>query len=151
VKRFAFRLERLRELRERAERERAAILGSAMREERDREEVLERARLELERAVTQAAALPGSAPIAAGLLQGLERARHLAEDRVDEAKAELVAASEQVEQEREQYGVARRELKVVERLKEKRHDAWREAGAREERKESDEALRHRGSANEEWT
>jgi flagellar export protein FliJ len=148
VKRFAFRLERLRELRERAERERAAGLGHAMREEQARQLALDHARRELERAGTQAALLPTAGPVTAGLLQNLDRARDAAEGRVDEATDSLRGANERVGVERERYGLARRDLRVVEKLKEKRLDAWREAGAREERKETDEAAQHRRTTKE---
>jgi flagellar export protein FliJ len=148
VKRFAFRLERLRELRERAQRERAAVLGAAMREEQARQVALEHARLELERAGTQAALLPATGPVTAGLLQNLERARDAAEGRVDEATESLRGANELVSEERERYGLARRDLRVVENLRGKRFDAWREQGAREERKENDEAAQHRRTTKE---
>lgn len=149
MKRFAFRLERLRELRERAERARAAELGEAMREEQARQAALEHARLELERNVTQAALLPGSGTVTAGLLQNLERARSAAEGRVDAAAESLRGANARVGDERELYGLARRDLKVVERLKERRYDAWREAGARADRVEADETAQQRHHHHEE--
>jgi len=142
MKRFSFRLERLRELRERAERERAGQLGDAMRDERLRAQALERACRELERAGEQAAGLPAAGPVSAGLLHALDRARGAAESRADEAATSLKGASERVVEEREHYRLARRDLRVVERLKEKRYEAWREQGAREERKESDEVSQH---------
>jgi len=149
VKRFAFRLERLRELRERAERERAAHLGAAMREEQARADVLAREREDLERASEQKAGLTGERALPAGLLNGLERARDAAEARIEDAARRLGVAAERVEAERETYGVARRELRIVEKLKEKRFDAWREGTAREEQKENDEAgLRRRASREE---
>ena len=149
MKRFAFRLERLRELRERAARARAAELGHAMRDEQARQSAFDHARNELERAGTQAALLPAGGPVTAGLLQNLERARDAAEGRVDEAAESLRTANERVGEERDRYGEARRDLRVVEKLKEKRFDAWRQQGAREERKESDEAARHRRTMKEE--
>ena len=149
MKRFAFRLERLRELRERAERERAALLGHAMREEDERRETLAQARGEVDRMGTQAAALPGGGPVSAGLLQSVDRARGVAEERVDAAVESLQAANERMETERGRYGDARRDLRVVEKLKERRFDAWRELGAREERKESDEVAHHRRITKEE--
>ncbi len=149
MKRFAFRLERLRELRERAERERAAHLGAAMREEQAHADALAREREEMAKAGEQKANLAGERPVPAGLLQGLERARDAAQSRVDEATRRLDAAAERVDAEREVYGVARRELRIVEKLKEKRFEAWREGTAREEQKDNDEAGRHRHASTEE--
>ncbi len=149
MKRFAFRLERLRELRERAERERAAHLGAAMREEHARAEALAREREDLAKAGEQAAGLAGPRPVPAGLLSGLERARDAAKSRIEDATRRLDAARERVEAERETYGEARRELRIVEKLKEKKFDAWRDGTAREEQKENDEAgLRRRASREE---
>lgn len=143
MKRFAFRLERLRELRERAERERAALLGAAMREEHERQMALERARLELARAGEQAADMAASQPLAAGTLGNFDFTRDVAAGRVDAAADAVRTAGERVDEEREHYGVARRDLRIVEKLKEKRFEAWREQGAREERKEADDVGNHR--------
>ncbi len=149
MKRFAFRLERIRELRARAERERAADLGAAMREEHQSAELLAAARRELERTGEQAAAAASATPQPAGMLRNLNEARDAAEVRVEAASAELEAARERVAQEQERYGEARRELRVVEKLREKRLDAWREDGAREERKETDEVATNRHFTKEE--
>lgn len=151
MKRFSFRLERLRELRERTERERATELGGAMREEQAQQEALDRARFELARATVQAASLAGCAPVAAGLLQNIDRARTFAEGRVDAATDSLQTASDRVGEERERYGLARRDLRVVENLKQKRFDSWREQGAREERNEADDVAQHRRTTKEERT
>ena len=86
--------------------------------------------------------------MSAGLLQNLDRARAAAEGRVEAAGEAVVEASGKVEEERERYGEARRDLRVVEKLKEKRYDAWRETGAREDRKENDEAGAHRHTMKE---
>jgi flagellar FliJ protein len=148
VKRFAFRLERLRELRERAEREQAAVLGAAMRTEHERQGALERARAAAERARTGASAVAMAAPQLAGLLQNLDFAHGMASERVDAAAAELSAATEQVDEQRTLYGEKRRDLRVIEKLKERRLDAWREDSAREEQKETDGVARGRTSKGE---
>ena len=148
MKRFAFRLERLRELRERAEREQAAVLGTAMRSEREHEEALERARRDVERARAGKAELARSAPQAAGLLHNLERVRDTALERADAAAADLRTASERVEEERTRYHERRRDVRVLERLKQKRLEAWRDESAREEQKETDGVARRRTTTGE---
>ncbi len=148
MKRFAFRLERLRELRERAEREQAAVLGAAMRAEHQRQQALERARAEAERARSGAAEVAMAAPQLAGLLQNLDFAHGMASERVDAAAAELTAATEHVDEERTLYGEKRRDLRVIEKLKEHRLATWREDNAREEQKETDGVARGRTSTGE---
>ena len=61
MKQFSFRLERIRELRERAERERAAALGLAMRSEQESVDALQRAQRDFERAGESAAHAPRGA------------------------------------------------------------------------------------------
>jgi flagellar FliJ protein len=151
VKRFLFRLERIRELRERAERERAAVLGAAMQAERAEQAALRRARLEFERAGEQAAGAAESATLHVGVLRNMELARAAAAQRVDAAAESLREASGKVDEEQDRYGEARRELRVVEKLKEKRFEAWRDENVREERKETDGVAQNRHSTREERT
>ena len=151
MKRFNFRLERIRELRERAARERAAVLGAAMHVERQQQHVLDQARLEYERAGTQAAEALEAAPVHAGVLRNIDLARAVAALRVDAASESLREASEQVDEEQARYGEARRDLRVVEKLKEKRFEAWRDEGAREEQKETDGVAQNRHTTREERT
>jgi flagellar FliJ protein len=148
VKRFTFRLDRLRELRERAERERAAQLGLAMRKESERQDTLAAAMREADRAGEQAALAPSRVALPAGLLSNLDLARGTASLRVDDAEAQLLGASEAVEQERVRYGEARRDLRVIEKLKEKRFDAWKDDAAREEQKETDGLAQNRRTPKE---
>ena len=145
MKRFAFRLERLRELRVRAERDRAAALGAAMREEQEHRDALADAREALERTGDQAADAAGGGALAAGMLNNFGLARGAAEQRVDSVSRSLEAASARVDEERERWGEARRDLRVLEKLKEKRFDDWRVESSRAEQKETDEVARdHHG-------
>jgi flagellar FliJ protein len=137
MKRFAFRLERIRQLRERAERERAAALGLAVREERTRAESLANAEREFERTGESAAEASRAETLPAGTLGNFDLARDVASRRIEDATQALEGARQRVEEERARHGEARRDLRVLERLKEKRLDAWREHVAREEQKESD--------------
>ncbi len=151
MKRFTFRLERIRELRERVERERAAALGFAMRAEQESLEDLARARRDLERAGESAAEAAGAQVLPAGTLGNFDLSRDAAAARIEAAGDDLDAARVRVGDEQERYGVARRDLRVVERLKEKRFEAWREAGAREDQKETDSVALNRHSTKEDRT
>ena len=151
MKRFAFRLERIRELRERVERERAAALGLAMRAEQESLDDLARAQRDLERAGESAAVVAGAQVLPAGTLGNFDLSRDAASARIDTAGEELEAARVRVGTEQERYGVARRDLRVIDRLKEKRLEAWREAGAREDQKETDSVALNRHSTKEDRT
>lgn len=137
MKRFTFRLERVRELRERAERTQAAELGAAMRTERQRREALAAAQSALAEAAQQAAGAATGTALPAGALRNLELAREAASRQVDAAGERLAEARQRTEQEQQKYGDTRRDLRVVERLKEKRLDAWREEATRDEQKTID--------------
>lgn len=150
MKRFTFRLERLRELRERAEREQASVLGAAMREEQLERDALERARRDYDRIGEQTGRAAESAPLPAGLLGGLGLARDAAGARIDAAAEAVKSAQVKVGEELERYGERRRDLRVVEKLKEKRLEAWKDDASRTEQKDVDDvALRRRGLSHEE--
>ena len=151
MKRFTFRLERIRQLRERTERERAAALGLAMRTEQERQDTLRRAEQAFERAGESAAETAEANVLPAGMLGAFDLARESASARVDVAGRELDAARQQVGEEQDRYGVARRDLRVIDRLKEKRFAAWREADAREDQKQTDSVALNRHSTQEDRT
>jgi len=148
VKRFSFRLERLRQLREHAERAQARTLGAAMREEQERRDVLEQASDELARCREQAADAATAEPRAAGTLCNLDLTRGAAAERVDAAAESLDAAEGVVDVERERFGERRRDLRTVEKLKEKKLEAWRGETAREERREIDGVAQDRHGTGE---
>lgn len=150
MKRFSFRLERLRELRERAEREQASVLGAAMREEQRERDALARARAEYERIGEQAGQAAQSATLPAGTLRNLDLARDAAGVRIDAAADAVKEAQVRVGEEQERYGEKRRDLRVVEKLKEKRFEAWKDDASRAEQKDLDSvALRRHATPNEE--
>ena len=148
MKQFSFRLERIRELRERAERERAAALGLAMRSEQESVDALQRAQRDFERAGESAAQTAGAQVLPAGTLGNFDLSRDAASGRIEAAGVDLDAARVRVVDEQDRYGVARRDLRVIDRLKEKRFEAWREAGAREDQKETDSVALNRHSTKE---
>ena len=142
MKRFAFRLERLLQLRESTERERARELGAALREEAGRraeahagEERLLQARAQL--------ATTASGFSHAGTLQNLGMA-------VDALALEWKSMSDKhersldkVEMERRQFEQARMAKRVLERLRKQRHDTWVDAWNRWEQGQLDESASQR--------
>ncbi len=142
MKRFSFRLERLLQLRESAERERARELGVALRDEADRradamagEERLAEARAQLFETSRGRAQ--------AGTLQNLDLAI-CAMARESRALADQHERSlERLELERQQFEQARMARRVLERLREQRHEAWTDEYGRWEQAQMDETAGQR--------
>jgi len=142
VNRFVFRLERLLQLRSKAERERAQALGRAMRHEEAQRQALEEAAQRLDRCGEQiSGVLGGVAP--AGALTNLGLAVEAAARQVDSAADSHREAVGQTDEERERFGQARMERRVVERLKEKRQADWSLEASRTEQKEMDSVAHNR--------
>ncbi len=147
MSRFVFRLERLLQLRSKAERERAQALGRAMRHEEDQRQAVEEAARRLDRCGEQIAdVLGGVAP--AGALTNLGLAVEAAARQVDSAVDSHREAVDQTDEERERFGQARMERRVVERLKEKRQADWSLETSRREQKEMDSVARRRHGTGE---
>lgn len=151
MKRFAFRLERVLELRQAAEKERARELAQALTEEEAGREALRQgeARLAVARAQLKGA---GGARPAAGTLRNLELSVAALSRQADELQATHAQCLERVAAERHQYEQARRDRRVLERLREQRREAWADEYQRWEQGISDEAalgrvrVEKRGSA-----
>jgi flagellar export protein FliJ len=141
VKRFAFRLERLLQFRTRAERERAQALGLALRAEQDRREARDEAARRLGRVGEQLAG-DGVSITSAGALCNLGLTVEAAADRVEAAERCHHESLARVESEQERYGEARKERRIVERLREHRHGIWTEDLKRHEQQELDGVMRH---------
>lgn len=142
MKRFAFRLARLLDLREAEEKEQARLLGAALREEEARRIEVEASDARLAEAREQYASTPRDLS-QAGTLRNLELTiEALAVEnaelatRHEEALARVVAGRQAFEQAR----VARR---VLERLREHRKEAWGAELSRYEQALSDEAALQR--------
>ncbi len=133
MKRFSFRLERLLQLRERAERTQAAELGAAMRAEETQRAALERAREALERAVERGA----TEPFTVGTMRTRELAREAISQRIEVEQEALDLATGKRAEEQLLWQDKRRDRRSVEKLKEKRFDAWREDASRDEQKTID--------------
>jgi len=141
VKAFVFRLERLLKLRARKERERARALGDAVKDELARRAALERESEKLGQVEAQVAERGKVAT--AGMRVAMGLAVEAAAQRRDAAETSHRAAAEQVNEEKQRFGQARMERRVVERLRERREDAWRVDVSREEQVEHDRLATHR--------
>lgn len=144
MKRFRFGLERLLRLRELRERDQARVLGEALADERERRARLEQASEQVDRAGEQVVRASDVA-VTAGAMRnrGLTlQAAVLAAEAAATAHAEAQAS---VEREQVSFGEARKDRRVLEKLREKRHEGWSVESTRAEQRESDgltEARRH---------
>ena len=136
MKKFRFRLDRVLDLRARNERERARELGRALHAEEQRRMALAEASARLDRCGDQMAE-SSNGVVPAGTLQNLGLAIKAAANQMEAAEDAHRAAEVSVQQEQEKFGVARMERRIVERLKEKRQEAWLTQASREEQGEID--------------
>jgi flagellar export protein FliJ len=136
MKKFRFRLDRVLQLRARAERERARALGQALRDEEARRRSLEEAAARFDRCGEQIAE-KSNGIVHAGTLRNLRLTVKAAADDVEAAVDEHKAAEASVQEEQERFGVARMERRIVERLREQRQEAWNIEASREEQGEID--------------
>jgi len=142
MKRFAFRLERLLQLREASEKERARELGQASREEERRRAAV----LESEARLIEARAQFKTTPrelSQAGTLQNLELTMESLSANVRQLSETHEQSLERLEAERHQFEQARKARRVIERLREHRRVAWGEEHSRYEQRVSDETARQR--------
>ena len=147
MKRFAFRLERLLQLREATELERARQLGEARREEELRREAVMASEARLIEARAQCETAPR------GLSQaGTRRNRELAMDALATSYQQLSETHEQslerLEAERHHFEQARMARRVIERLREHRRVAWGLEHSRYEQRVSDETAAQRSQPTE---
>lgn len=137
MKRFSFRLERLLQLRESAEKERARILGVAIQEEEAAGRMAETAKVRLDQARNQLTVI-SRAPAQAGLLRNLELSVDQLAHQWGMMNDAHAKAMQKVEAERAQFEEARMAKRVIERLKQQRREAWNVELARYEQSLSDE-------------
>lgn len=141
---FFFRLERVLQLRSKAERERARALAQAMRDEEARRDALAEAAARLGRCGEQIADASGAGS-RAGTLRNLGLTVAAAASEVEAAEVSHRAAVDVVEVEQQRFGEARKERRVVERLREQRETAFDQEVSREEQREIDSIAQHRRS------
>jgi flagellar FliJ protein len=142
MKPFTFRLERILALRARAERERARDLGEALRDEEARRTALREAVARLRRCGEQAQATAGEVTTA-GALHAIGLTVKAVADDLEAAADSHRAAEAALTAETERFGEARRDRRVVERLRERREAAWDLDAARHEQKECDNLAQRR--------
>jgi flagellar protein FliJ len=148
MKRFTFRLERLLQLREAAEKDQARQLGDALREEARRREAVAQSHERLAEARRQFAETPGEMT-RAGTLRNLELAINALAGQARSMEATHEQSLERVEAERHQYEQARVARRVLERLREHRKEAWGVEMSRKEQSVTDEAASRRTSGGQE--
>ena len=137
MKRFAFRLERLLQLRELAEQEQARVLAVAMREEEARRAELRESEAHLAAAREQYGMTPRELS-QAGTLQNLELAISALIDQTNTIGRAHETSLERVEQERHEFDKARMARRVIERLREHRQESWSSEVSRFEQNQVDE-------------
>ena len=136
MKGFIFRLERVFRLREQLERQRAEALTRAIQEEQARRDAVERAEERLHNCATPTAI--GDAGLTnAGTLRNAGLTVAAAAAQIESAQRSHDAAIDQVAKEEQQFGQARMERRVVERLRERRRVAWDVEQSRAEQQEQD--------------
>ena len=150
MKRFAFRLDRLLQLRALAEREQARALALALREEERRRAAVRLSEAELAQARAQFAVTPRELS-QAGTLQNLELTVLALAERVNSLSREHEESLERVESERHQFEQARMARRVIERLREQRREAWTGEVARWEQRVADETAIQRASGRPQET
>jgi flagellar export protein FliJ len=145
MKKFAFRLERVLQLRVTAEQEQARQLADARREEESCRGVLEASAERLRSAHEQMASIHAGHGVA-GLLGNMSLPLEVLRARLDADAARHAAALQRLETARAAYDVARQERMAMERLRDQRRAAWEKDVARHEQAALDEvALRVSGA------
>lgn len=148
MKRFAFRLDRLLNLRRQVETERARALAEARHCEEVARQTSEEASARLERCQEQ---MPGStAEVSpAGTLRNLGLAVQTAAVEATAADDNHRSAEDQVHVVQEAFGTARQERLIVEKLRDRSHEDWATDARREERKEHDSLSQQRWLSSQE--
>lgn len=145
MKRFAFRLERLLQLREIAEREEARALATAMREEEARRAAVRESETRLALARQQFATTPRELA-QAGTLRNLGLTIAALAEETNALGQEHEASLERVEVVRHEFEKARMARRIIERLKEHRQLAWSTDVSRLEQSQLDETAIQRAQA-----
>ncbi len=134
--RFRFRLQRVLGVRESFEKMRAAELAQAAAAERDATAARDaaEARLEARRA---SSTLGTGATMTAGMLHNLGLTVRAADHEATVAEDTRAAAHDAAEESGDRYLDARRDRRVLERLRDGRHESWQEDEERRDRRAMD--------------
>jgi flagellar export protein FliJ len=145
MSRFKFRLDRLLQLREAAEKQQAIVLNDAKKVEEAQRRRSEESSERVAEIAEQIHGPNGVNGIAAGLWQvygmTLGAARHQAENE----SAMLADAAQKRDEEMERFAEARVARRTLERLKEHRADDWAIAAGQKEQLDIDEVARRMGA------
>ncbi|NOT07881.1 MAG: hypothetical protein HOP28_06710 [Gemmatimonadales bacterium] len=136
MKRFAFRLARLLELRESAEREQARAIGRALGTEMEQQARTTASAERLEEVQHQT--VQTEAPTAAGMLCMYRLALEAAALQFESDAAALHLAHEVRMREADRFTVIQQERQVVERMRDRRRAVWEQEAVREEQAALDE-------------
>ena len=143
MKPFRFRLQRILDLREQHERERARSLGDAQSDEARQKARVEDAAARLEDAASTVREKAAETPMPAGALRNLALTIEAAQRRLERAADDHRAAEASVEEERGKFHEARKDRRSVERLRERREETWKEEASRADQKEIDQIAARR--------
>jgi len=135
---FVFRLDRFLKLRKHAERERAEALGAAVDAE-EKSKADAEAKAERLNAVADCITSEMGAVATAGALRNLGLVLGAAIEQAETAKGQHEDRQRETEQERERWGKARVERRVIEKLRMRKLYAWDQGAAIGEQKEMYEA------------
>lgn len=138
MKQFTFRLDRLLQLREAAEKDQARQLGDALREEETRRSELKASQEKLAEAREQYSSRPREMS-QAGMLRNLELTIEVLAGQARSLEDTHVKSLERVNEERVRFDQARVAKRVIQRLREHRKEAWGVEVNRQEQILNDEA------------
>ena len=137
MSRFRFRLERILHLREREEETRARVLAMAREQEEEQRVRLAQANDRLASAGQAAVPSPGAA-LTAGAMSNIRLSVDAAQRAVDVSHAAHREAQDRASAEEDRFGEARKDRRVLEKLKDQRHDHWKLETDRQEQGRIDE-------------
>ena len=137
MKRFTYRLEKLLNIRASQELEQARTLGVALRLEKTERVRSEEIKARCDTARRQVQDVPARS-LLAGTLVHLGKTVGQFSERAEAAEASHRDACLQLGTERDRYAEARKDRRVLERLKERRHDEWVGENSRTEQAAMDE-------------
>ena len=140
---FRFRLQRVLGVRAGFEKQRAQDLAQAAAEKSVAISAHASAEARLASRRT-ASSLPTGEMMQAGMLHNLELTVHAASQEVDATKVALDTASGEVTRSSERYIEARRDRRVLERLREERLHSWTEDESRRDRRAMDDVAQVHG-------
>jgi flagellar export protein FliJ len=143
--RFQFRLDRILQLREAAEKQQAIVLNEAAKAEDEQRRRSEESAERVSEITDQIHGPNGINGVAAGLWQVYGMSLGAARDQASSESAKLADAEQKRNDELERFSEARVARRALERLKEVRAGDWAIAAGQQEQLDIDEVARRMGS------